>query len=140
MATATITSNGRITIPKKVREALGVRTGDRVEFVPEGKGVYRFVAATQDVRRLKGLVPKPATPVSVSFVSAEAGALTRRVQRLVQMAESVNPRYETLAQSVTALQMLTLGVVFCLALLVISNPALLSGAHQLLEVFVRSLQ
>ena len=34
MTTATLTSKGQITIPISVRTALGVDTGDRVEFVP----------------------------------------------------------------------------------------------------------
>jgi len=65
MATATVTSKGQITIPKEVREGLGVGAGDRVEFVEEGKGAYRVVAATRDVRTLKGIIAKPARPVSV---------------------------------------------------------------------------
>jgi len=65
MATATVTSKGQITIPKEVREGLGVGAGDRVEFVAEGKGAYRVVAATRDVRTLKGIIAKPARPVSV---------------------------------------------------------------------------
>jgi antitoxin PrlF len=65
MTTATITSKGQITIPKEVREALGVGTGDRVEFVAEEKGVYKVVAATRDVRHLKGIVAKPAKPVTL---------------------------------------------------------------------------
>jgi AbrB family looped-hinge helix DNA binding protein len=69
MATATITSKGQITLPKEVRDALGVGTGDRVEFVAEETGVYKVVAATRDVRSLKGLVPKPPKPVSVDAMS-----------------------------------------------------------------------
>ena len=65
MTTATLTSKGQITIPKEVREALGVGAGDRLEFVEEEKGVYKVVAATRDVRHLKGLVGKPAKPVSI---------------------------------------------------------------------------
>ena len=33
MATATLTSKGQITLPRVVREKLGVSAGDRVEFV-----------------------------------------------------------------------------------------------------------
>ena len=33
MPTAVVTSKGQITIPKPLRDALGVDTGDRVEFV-----------------------------------------------------------------------------------------------------------
>jgi antitoxin PrlF len=65
MPTATVTSKGQITIPREVREALGVEAGDRVEFVAQEKGVYTVVAATRDVRHLKGLVAKPARPVSL---------------------------------------------------------------------------
>jgi AbrB family looped-hinge helix DNA binding protein len=65
MTTATITSKGQITIPKEVRERLGVEAGDRLEFVEEEKGVYKVVAATKDVRHLKGIVPKPGRPVPV---------------------------------------------------------------------------
>ena len=75
MPTATITSKGQITIPKEVREALGVSTGDRVEFVAEEKGTYKVVAATRDVKHLKGLVPKPAKAVSIE-------AMNRAVARL----------------------------------------------------------
>ena len=65
MPTAVLTTKGQITIPKPVREGLGVETGDRVEFVELEKGVYTVVAATRDIRALKGIVPKPARPVSV---------------------------------------------------------------------------
>ena len=77
MATATITSKGQITIPREVREALGVGTGDRVEFVAEEKGVYKVVAATRDVRHLKGLVGKPGKPVTIEAMKraiARAGS------------------------------------------------------------------
>jgi antitoxin PrlF len=72
MPTATLTSKGQITIPKEVREALGVGTGDRLEFVAEEKGVYRVVAATRDVRHLKGLIGKPSKPVSVEDMNRAA--------------------------------------------------------------------
>lgn len=65
MPTATLTTKGQITIPKEVRDALGLEAGDRVEFVAEEEGVYKVVAATKDVRHLKGLVPKPKKPVSI---------------------------------------------------------------------------
>ncbi|HLX22699.1 MAG TPA: AbrB/MazE/SpoVT family DNA-binding domain-containing protein [Usitatibacter sp.] len=77
MATATITSKGQITIPREVREALGVGTGDRVEFVAEEKGVYKVVAATRDVRHLKGLIAKPRKPVTIEAMKraiARAGS------------------------------------------------------------------
>jgi antitoxin PrlF len=65
MATATVTGKGQITLPKIVRERLGVGAGDKVEFVETAPGTFRVVAATRDVRALKGLIPKPAKPVTV---------------------------------------------------------------------------
>ena len=69
MPTATVTSKGQITLPKEVREALGVATGDRVEFVAQERGVYKVVAATRDVTHLKGLVAKPAKPVTIEAMN-----------------------------------------------------------------------
>ena len=70
MTKATLTSKGQITIPKEVRERLGVEAGDRLEFVEQERGVYKVVAATKDVRHLKGLVPRPPRPVSVEDMKA----------------------------------------------------------------------
>jgi antitoxin PrlF len=65
MSQATITSKGQVTIPVKVRAALGVEAGDRIEFVEIEKGQFAVVAATGTARKLKGLVPKPPAPVSI---------------------------------------------------------------------------
>ena len=65
MSAAKVTSKGQITIPKDVRARLGIDTGDRVEFVEIQAGVFQIVAATQDVRSLKGIVAKPKKPVSI---------------------------------------------------------------------------
>jgi len=40
MAKAKVTSKGQITIPKEVRERLGLRPGDEVEFLVEKGQVY----------------------------------------------------------------------------------------------------
>lgn len=63
MSEAKLTSKGQITIPKAVRERLGLRTGDRVEFVEEAPGQFRIVPVTRDIRTLRGIVPRPACPV-----------------------------------------------------------------------------
>jgi AbrB family looped-hinge helix DNA binding protein len=43
MPSAMVTFNGRITLPPNVRKQLGLRTGDKVEFVEIGNG--RFAIA-----------------------------------------------------------------------------------------------
>ena len=70
MAAATLTSKGQITIPAAVRTALGVDTGDRIEFVEVMPGHFEIVAATQPVTALKGLIQKPAKPVSIENMNA----------------------------------------------------------------------
>ncbi len=69
MSTATMTSKGQITIPAIVRTALGVEAGDRVEFVQIEPGHFELVAATQSVTALKGLVRKPASPVTIDAMN-----------------------------------------------------------------------
>ena len=48
MANAKITSKGRVTIPKGVRDRLGLRPGDELEFVEDRRGfrVEKRVAAS----------------------------------------------------------------------------------------------
>lgn len=65
MSTATVTTKGQITIPADVRRRLGLEPGDRVEFV-EMEGGFAIKPAIDDVRSLKGLLRRPAKPVSIS--------------------------------------------------------------------------
>jgi AbrB family looped-hinge helix DNA binding protein len=70
MALATLSSKGQVTIPKQVRKGLGVETGDRIEFVEIAPGRYEILAATRDVRELKGIVGKAKKAVSVEAMNA----------------------------------------------------------------------
>ncbi|EGY28394.1 looped-hinge helix DNA binding domain, AbrB family [Candidatus Regiella insecticola 5.15] len=65
MVTATLTSKGQITIPSQIRTSLGIAAGDRIEFVEEENGKYSIMAATHSVKDLKGLIRRPAIPVSI---------------------------------------------------------------------------
>jgi AbrB family looped-hinge helix DNA binding protein len=47
MEEAKVTSKGQITIPKNIRTTLGLKTGGRVVFIPEGREVI-MIAKTQD--------------------------------------------------------------------------------------------
>jgi AbrB family looped-hinge helix DNA binding protein len=68
MATATLTSKGQITIPLDVRHRLKLDTGARVEFVEAAEGEFLIRPAVADVRALKGLLRKPAKPVSIEDI------------------------------------------------------------------------
>ncbi|CAM5613458.1 AbrB/MazE/SpoVT family DNA-binding domain-containing protein [Rhodanobacter lindaniclasticus] len=74
MSTSTITSKGQITIPAAVREAMQVRTGDRVDFVEIEPGRYEFIAATRPVTALKGMFGKPRKSLTVEQMNAAIAA------------------------------------------------------------------
>lgn len=59
-----MTSKGRITIPVRVRQSLGVVAGDRVEFVEVEKGKFVIVAARKRVQKLKSVVEKGSRPAA----------------------------------------------------------------------------
>ena len=74
MSTATLTSKGQITIPALVRNALGVSTGDRVEFVEVEAGRFELISATKSVKQLKGMIPQPAKPVTIEQMNTAINA------------------------------------------------------------------
>ena len=59
MPRATVTSKGQITIPKEIREALGLHAGDRISFRLREDGVVEIHPETLDLLSLIGaLKPK----------------------------------------------------------------------------------
>lgn len=75
---ATLTSKGQITLPKPLRDRLHLNTGDRVEFLFGDDGRVELIPVSASVTRLKGMVPRPATPVSIEAMDA---AIARRAGR-----------------------------------------------------------
>lgn len=69
MSTATVTSKGRITVPAKVRDALRIKTGDRIEFIQIAPGRFELLVLTQSVTALKGLIRKPTVPVTIATMN-----------------------------------------------------------------------
>ncbi|HUF19846.1 MAG TPA: AbrB/MazE/SpoVT family DNA-binding domain-containing protein [Burkholderiales bacterium] len=66
MAVATLTSKGQTTIPKEIRERLGLSPGDKLDFVVEEDGRVVLRPATLHVSELKGLLRgKKGKPVSL---------------------------------------------------------------------------
>ncbi len=77
MPTATLTSKGQVTIPKEVRDHLGVDTGDRLSFVVQDDGTVIVKPITRHVRELGGLLQRPGQlPVSVDEMD---GGIARRM-------------------------------------------------------------
>lgn len=78
MPTATLTTKGQTTIPKEVREHLGLRPGDRMRFSIDPDGRVVLEAATLSVRDLRGILPRPKRPVSLDEMEQ---AVRRRAAR-----------------------------------------------------------
>ena len=57
-AAATVTSKGQVTVPKAVRDALGIRAGDRLVFRVEGRRAT--LARSAGLMELAGTVTVPA--------------------------------------------------------------------------------
>lgn len=62
---ATLTAKGQVTLPKAFRTQLDLNAGDKIDFVMLDNGVMQIIPLKQSSRKLKGLVPKPSTPVSI---------------------------------------------------------------------------
>jgi len=58
-----ITRKGQVTIPAEVRKSLGLKEGDRVEFVVEGQAI-RVVPMGNIVERTAGIFKSDLPPVS----------------------------------------------------------------------------
>lgn len=66
MPTATVTSKGQVTVPKKVRQHLHLEEGDQVDFVIDSEGEVHLQPVRGSVERLFGMLHRPgASPVSV---------------------------------------------------------------------------
>ena len=55
MVMAKVTSKGQVTIPKEIREALGLETGDRVLFALEGDKAVVAPAGKRPLSALRGI-------------------------------------------------------------------------------------
>ena len=77
---ATLSSKGQATIPKAVRERLQIKSGDRFKFFFHPDGV--IILPKISTARLKGMIPRPAQPVSLEEVDrAIAEGATERFRR-----------------------------------------------------------
>jgi len=77
---AMLSSKGQVTIPKAVRDRLQIKPGDRFKFFFHPDGV--IILPRIPTARLKGMIPKPARPVSPEQIdrAIEEGA-TQRFRR-----------------------------------------------------------
>jgi len=79
--TATLTSKGQTVIPKAIRNHLRLQPGDALDFVVQDNGDVLIRPATEDIRRLKGLLHRPGRlPVSVGEMNQAIRNRRRKVQ------------------------------------------------------------
>jgi len=81
MATATVTSKGQITIPIEVRKKLGLRPGDRVDFIEGENGVFILNPKKRSIMDLHGAIKWEGKPVTIeemneTIAKGWAGLLT----------------------------------------------------------------
>lgn len=62
---ARVTSKGQVTVPKAVRDALGIEAGDQIVFRVEGR--HAVLARTPDFLELAGSIPVPAAKRNVPW-------------------------------------------------------------------------
>ena len=72
---ATMTSKGQVTFPKPIRDKLRLRPGDKVDFMLEEDGSLRVTPVTASVTQLKGMAPKPESPVSLEAMDEAIGEI-----------------------------------------------------------------
>lgn len=72
MERTSVTSKGQVTIPKEVRQRLGIRAGSRIEFAVVGDHIEMRVssAPTEPAESGFGMLKSNRAPVPVDFDSA----------------------------------------------------------------------
>jgi bifunctional DNA-binding transcriptional regulator/antitoxin component of YhaV-PrlF toxin-antitoxin module len=64
-----------VTIPAKLRQALALHAGDRVEFVELEQGAFLLVATHRSLTDLKGMFGKPSKVVSIEEMNRVVAAV-----------------------------------------------------------------
>lgn len=80
MASAKITSKGQMVIPKAIREKLGLKSGDCLDFIIQDGGEIVVRPAVHDVRELKGLLyRKGQSPATIEEMKQAIRHRSRRI-------------------------------------------------------------
>ncbi|MFC1582507.1 AbrB/MazE/SpoVT family DNA-binding domain-containing protein [Planctomycetota bacterium] len=56
MTTSSVTTKGQVTIPKKIRDQLHLKSGDKVDFILEKDGSARMLPVSQSIDSIVGIV------------------------------------------------------------------------------------
>lgn len=80
MPASRMTSKGRTTIPKSIRDHLHLQLGDRIDFVVEANGKVALEPVTLDVRDLEGRLHRPG--MKIVSVAAMKKSFEKRFKRI----------------------------------------------------------
>lgn len=82
MATAVLSSQGRITIPKPVRDRMNLKPGDRIEVIVQADGTALLIPRRYRLADLKHILPPPKRALTVEEMNeAIAAAIVEKHQR-----------------------------------------------------------
>lgn len=73
MATTTLTSKGQLTLPKEIRDRLGLKEGDRLRVIAE-EGRIILTRSHIRLENLTGILPAPARPITVEEMNEAIAA------------------------------------------------------------------
>jgi antitoxin PrlF len=85
MASALITSKGQVTVPIQVRDELGLKSGDRIEFVNDGTGRFYLEPKKGSIMEMEGIFKSTAKPMTIEemhdAIAAHLGEDDARIKR-----------------------------------------------------------
>ncbi|MGH8606885.1 MAG: AbrB/MazE/SpoVT family DNA-binding domain-containing protein [Gammaproteobacteria bacterium] len=77
---ATLTSKGQVTLPKEIRDKLGLKTGSKLDFELMPDGTVRLRPANLTALSIMGTLKRPRQP-PVSIEEMDAGIAQLMVQK-----------------------------------------------------------
>jgi antitoxin PrlF len=75
---ATVTSKGQITLPKPIRQRLGIQTGSRIRFLVDAPGRFRGEPVLYDLEDLWAMADEGPRPRRTTTAKEMNTAKTRR--------------------------------------------------------------
>lgn len=82
MLNSTVTSKGQVTIPKKIREFLNVRTSDKIVFIPVEDGKVLITARQNSACELFGMLKHRRQARPVSITEMDSTIRKKRTERM----------------------------------------------------------
>jgi antitoxin PrlF len=85
IATSQVTTKGQVTLPKEMRDKLGIRPGHKVRFLLDGDTltVFKNITAAEFMEMDFGLAPLPeGEDIERSMYAASAAASVKRYERI----------------------------------------------------------